>query len=97
MADETKNLIDRHVARMGHTVREWRDDPDNGLTAVLGQFRVIDGDEDTGLYEGDEGELTASKVGSEKYGNVNVCYSFTPEGYDGGNDVRDLDSLEEVG
>ena len=91
-----KERIEEFAKHNGFTVLDWREDPDDGLIGVLGRFRVIEEDEDRGLYADDEGELSACVVGAEKYGNQRVALSFTADGYDAGNDVRDPSLLEEI-
>jgi hypothetical protein len=91
-----QDMIARYAESHGFTVRGWRDDEENGLTAELGRFRVIEDDEDRGLYVDDEGRLEACVVGAAEYGNQRVALSFTPDGYDSGNDVYDASVLEEL-
>lgn len=89
-----REMIEERCRREGLTIKSWKD-TDDGETAVLGAFLVSTPDfDDDGLYEGDAGELTAVVVGAEQYGNRRVCFSFTPEGYDGGNEVRELSALD---
>lgn len=96
MASDEKNMIDRAVARAGFSVSEWREDPEDGLTGVVGRFVVVTDDDDNGLYSGDEGELAACLVGAAQYDNQRVAWQFTADGYDGACDVSDLDLLEPV-
>lgn len=87
-------MIEQRCEREGLAIKSW-ETTDDGETAVLGRFVVATGEyDDDGLYEGDEGVLTACVVGAEQYGNQRVLFSFTADGYDGGNDVRDLSALE---
>lgn len=94
---EDKDLIAAAIDRqLGRPVAEWRDDPENGITAVIGRYTVTEDDDEHGLYSGDEGELTACRVGAPEYGNVRVAFSFTTDGLDGGNDVPDPSILDPV-
>lgn len=95
MATDEKDMISRAVERHGYSVQEWREGED-GLEGVLGQFRVIEEDEDTGLYDGDEGDLIASVVGAAEYGNQRVSFALLMEDYDMANEVRDLTAVEPV-
>lgn len=90
-----RELIEARCSREGLTIQGWDEESENGLTAKLGRYTVVSpGHEDDGLYEGDDGELTACVVGAAQYNNQRVNFSFTAEGYDEGNDVRDLLVLE---
>lgn len=92
-----KEMIEARAEQDGLAIRGWDEAHENGLTAKLGTYRVTTDDyEDDGLYSGDEGELTACIVGAEQYGNRRVSFSFTMEGYDEGNEVRDLYALDRV-
>lgn len=90
------DVLKGYAKGQGFTVRGFRDDEENGLTAELGRFRVIEDDEDHGLYADDEGVLEACIVGSVEYRNQRVSLSFIPDGYDGGNEVYDPSVLEEL-
>lgn len=73
----------------------WDEDNDDGITAKLGRWVVVTPEyDDDGQYEGDVGELTACKVGAEKYGNERVVFSFTPDGTDGGIVIVDFSALD---
>lgn len=89
-------LIEDMAQQQGLTVREWRDDPDDGVQGVLGKFRVTEEDESRGLYDGDEGTLHATVVGSEEHHNVRVAAIWVAEGNDSGDEVTDLLALEEL-
>jgi hypothetical protein len=93
---EDRERIEKACQEHGLTIREWKTGDDGGDIAVLGRFEVIEDDEDAGLYSGDEGELSAEVVGAAQYGNQRVCFSFMAEGYDEGNEVRDLYVLDPV-
>lgn len=83
-------------ADQGLTVRDWRTDPDDGLTASCGTVTVlVDGDEDMGPFEDDEGELIAQIVGAAEHRNRRVHFSFIGEGMDAGVDVdpQDVEQL----
>jgi hypothetical protein len=94
--DERK-MIEEACKREGLTIQGWDPDHENGLTAKLGRYTVTTPDyDDDGLYEGDEGNLTACVVGSEQYNNQRVEFTFIPEDYDSGPEVSDLTALEPV-
>jgi hypothetical protein len=90
--------IERAAASNGFKVAEWRD-TDDGDTAVMeGSFVVVNDEyEDDGLYSGDEGELSACIVGAPQFFNERISWTFITEGYDEGNEVRDLTVLEPAG
>ena len=71
-------------ARFGIIVEdgEWADDGMGSDIAKLGRWFVVREDEERGLYEGDQGELSAQRVGGEEHGNVRLCVTFTPDDYD---------------
>lgn len=94
--DRIKQMIESAVAREGYTVEEWRDDPGDGLTGVIGRFVVAVEDENEGLYEGDEGVLEVSVVGAPQYQNERVWFGFTADGTDGGAEVKDVSTLDPV-
>lgn len=92
-----REMIEDACKRQDFTIQEWDEEHENGLTAKLGRYTVVTPDyEDDGLYEGDEGELTACVVGAEQYHNQRVSFSFIPDGCDAGPDVRDLLALGSV-
>lgn len=90
-----RERIERRLNEEGFTAQDWKD-TDDGITAVLGSFIVIEDDEDEGLYSGDEGELTACVVGAPEYGNERVAFAFKVEGFSEGVEVRDLQTIEPV-
>src|SRR4051812_30868100 len=94
-SERDRDMIQEHAESRGLTVREWTTTLD-GETAILGRFRVIEEDEDNGLFQDDEGPLTAIVVGAREYGTERVSYGLTPDGCDSPNDVRDLDAVEEI-
>lgn len=96
--DEKRKLIEERCEREGLRIDGWLEDHEDGVTADLGGYRVIEEDEDKGLYDDDVGQMTASVVGSPEYGNVRVSLTFTPEGNDPGSgpEVNDLSVLEPV-
>jgi hypothetical protein len=94
---ESKEMIEKACEREGFEIKEWDEEHENGLTAMLGQFEVVTPDyEDEGLYEGDKGTLMASIVGSEKYRNRRVSFGFMPDGTDGITDVDDITAVDPV-
>lgn len=74
------------------------DETEDGIVATFGRWLVIGENEDTGLYEGDRGVLSAQVVGAEKYGNVRVCWTFTPDDLDPftGPEVVPFDDVEPI-
>lgn len=89
-----REMIESRCGQEGLSIRGWSVTED-GDTASLGRFTVTTADfDDDGLYEGDTGELTACIAGSDKYHNRRVVFSFTAEGYDEGNEVRELYALD---
>jgi hypothetical protein len=92
-----RELIEAAVWREGYTVERWDEEHENGLTAfVKGRFRVVEGNDDVGLYEGDEGTLNACVVGSEQYRNRRVAWGLLVDEYDSNTDVDDLTVLEQL-
>lgn len=89
-----KGMITRAVDQHGYPVKEWREG-DEGLEAALGRFRVTVDDDDQGLYEGDEGEVTACVVGAPEYENERVSFSFTSDEMESGMPVH-LDQVEGI-
>lgn len=94
MDDRIKGMIEKKLETVGYHAEAWKD-TDDGPTAVLGRFKVIEENEDQGLYMDDEGEVTACVVGAPQYGNERVHFTFTPEGYDSGTEA-DLFSLDPI-
>jgi hypothetical protein len=91
-----REMIESACASQGLTIQGWAT-TDDGHTAQLGRYVVSTPDyEDDGLYEGDEGTLDAVVVGSEKYENRRVSFTFTADGLDGGEEVSDLTALDPV-
>jgi hypothetical protein len=93
-------LIEQECERQMLLVESWDEEHENGVTAILGRWRVYhDEYADQGFYVDDEGVLSACVVGSEQYGNQRVSLSFMPSGMDGGVEVpggNPLDVLELV-
>lgn len=98
MDERIKKMIEDEVSREGLSVRSWREDPLDGLTAVLGQHEVTgDEEEDKGLlYVGNRGTLEACVVGAQQYGNERVMFGLVVEGTNGPEEVYDLSSLSPV-
>lgn len=90
-----KEMIEKRCGMEGLSIQGWTT-TDDGETAKLGRFLVTEGRENDGLFKDDEGELVACVVGSEKYSNQRVAFSFTPDDYDEGSDVPDLSVLEPI-
>jgi hypothetical protein len=92
-----REMIEARVAREELTAVDWFEHEEDGITAKLGRYRVWSEElEDDGIYEGDVGELTACVVGCEEFRNRRVCFTFTADGYDSGNEVCDLGVLSKV-
>jgi len=97
MSRTDREIIEEGVSLQGYSIERWGTDDDGEEYAVLGWFVVLNDDyEDRGLYSGSVGELRASHVGAEKYGNRRCYFSFIEEGMDGGNEVHDLSVLDPV-
>jgi hypothetical protein len=73
---------------------EWRDGEDGREAVLKYRWGVIEEDEDEGLLEGDEGTVTASVVGSPKYGNERVWFGFTADGLDSPVECRPLENVD---
>lgn len=96
---EDRERIEQALKARGWVVEKWREaGADGRLEAVVnpGRFVVIEADDSNGLYEGDEGELSATVVGAERFGNQRVAFTFTPDDYEPGegNEVSDLSLLD---
>lgn len=92
-----REMIEKRCESEGLTIQGWDEQHENGLTANLGTYLVTTSDfEDDGLYEGDEGELSACVVGAAQYHNQRVSFSFMADGMDSGNEVRELYALDPV-
>lgn len=90
-----KERIEQACQEQGFSIQSWDEKDDDGITARLGPFNVLNNeDEDYGLFEGDEGVLSACVVGAAEYGNQRVAFIFIAEGCDEGNEVHSLDVLE---
>lgn len=85
---EDKQRIEEKCARIGLTVKEWRDDPNDGITAVLGRFECnTDEFEDDGIYSGTVGVVEASVVGAAQYHNQRVWFGYKEDGTDSGQEI----------
>lgn len=93
---DEKALIEAAAARHGITILGW-DQGEDGLEAQLGRYVVLNNDyEEDGLYENDEGDLTACVVGAEEHHNQRVSFALRLPDYDSSNEVKDLDVLDPV-
>lgn len=74
------------------------DDTEDGLVATLGRWRVITEDDERGLWDGDEGLVTAQIVGAAQYGNMRVCFTFTSDDLDpmSGPEIVPFDDVEQI-
>jgi hypothetical protein len=95
MSDE-RVMIERFAKSEGLPISSWDAEHENGLTAKLGRARVVEDDEDHGLYGGDEGELEACVVGSEENRNQRVSLGLIIDGYDEASDVPDISAVEPI-
>lgn len=73
---------------------EWTEGPNP--VATYGLFRVLEDDEDEGVFEDTEGILTVEVVGDEAYDNEHVAFYFAPEGTDASLLVEP-DNVEYIG
>lgn len=92
--DRHRRLIEERLRSDGLHPDEWRNDEDGQIEAVLGKWRVTDEDEDKGLYEGEEGTLTASVVGAPEHGNEQVKYHICLEDQEVGIECRPFENVE---
>lgn len=92
-----REMIEDYAEYTMLSIESWDEENENGLTALLShRWVVVHGDEDRGLYEGDEGVLTLCVVGAERYGNRRVSLSFVADGMDCGVEIVDLDVLDSI-
>lgn len=68
-------LIIETCEEEGLPIREWREMED-GPEAVLGRARVIEDDEEEGVFVGEEGELTCCTVGAASLGNLRPSFAL---------------------
>lgn len=95
--DRHRTRITARLHSLMLTPKTWRVNDDGELEAVLGRWRVVEEEENEGLYADDEGELVASVVGAPGYGNERVgFYLYTDDHPDMPGEVRQLDTLEPV-
>lgn len=97
-AHQDREIVERALATHGLTADAWENDADNGdrPTAKLGRWIVIEDDEDRGLYEGDEGELTCTAVGATEHGNLQSAFYFRGDGLEVGERVDPFEDIEPV-
>jgi hypothetical protein len=93
--EREKKMIEAGVIAQGLSVKEWRDDPEEGIVGVIGRFRAIEDDDQEGIYVDDEGDLEASVVGAQQYNNERVAFVFKADGMDGA-EVRNLGALVDL-
>lgn len=96
--DRERALIVARCEKEGITVKDWREGGEDGLTADLGRYRVVEENDDQGFYADDEGTLTANVVGAAEYRNERVMFTFTPDEQDPGSgpEVDDLTVVDPV-
>lgn len=87
-----KQMIEEALRAEGYPAQRWTEEDDRPV-AHIGRFTVTEDHEM--IFEGEEGEITVTVVGSGGYGNERVAFFFTPEGADCGNEV-DLYSVVPV-
>jgi hypothetical protein len=92
---DAKQIIENAVAAQGWTVKSWDEEHENGLSAVVGDFKVVEPDDSNGLYLHDEGSLMACVVGSAERHNQRVSWWLHREDY-GDSDVEDLSLLDPI-
>lgn len=90
--ERVKLLIQARLDRAGMVAHEWRDG-DDGTEALLGRYAAFEDDDSAGLYEGDEGELSAYVVGAQRYHNERVMFGLQVDGTDCAIEVS-LDTVE---
>jgi hypothetical protein len=93
-SDGDVDFIVAELGRQGIAVKRWDIDEDGDVFAGLGRAVVVREDEYNGLFLGDVGELRASVVGAERYGNRRVSYGLLNEEVESVYTVEDLDSVE---
>lgn len=59
------------------------------------RVRILEDDDEHGIFAGDEGWLIFEEVGAVEYHNLRVSAGFVPDGQDSGDEVS-LDNLESV-
>lgn len=99
MEDEAKHrsLIEKACSSEGLTIRGWYADEDEGrIAADLGRGRVLEDDEDEGLFEGDTGKLSCMVVGAAEHGSERVSFAFLTEGAGSPVEVREPSSVEPI-
>lgn len=94
--DEQQRLIEAELEKRMLVAAEWRDGEDGREAVLKHRWYVTEEDEDNGLFEGDEGTVSACVVGSAKYRNTRVSFSFTPDGCDGGSDCIPLENVDAI-
>lgn len=91
-----RQMIEARLRTEGYRPESWRASEENAgrPEAVIGRFRVLEDDEDVGVFADTEGVLTATCVGAAELGNLRVAFGFTEDGMDADVEIRDLGSLE---
>lgn len=87
-----KEMIERACKAQGLDIKGWETDTDSGEDrpqADLGRVRVLEDDEEHGIFEGTEGVLKASVVGAAQHGNERVHFGYTEDDTDSCVEVRD--------
>lgn len=96
---ERRQLIESSVKSNGLQIVGWESDEEEGEgreRANLGRFVVLeDVDSTMGPFEGEEGVLYASVVGSAQHGNTRVHYGLVADGTDCPSEV-DPFNLEQI-
>lgn len=81
--DRVRPMIEDALKVYGLTAEKFETDEYGDLQAVVtGRWTVNEENEDQGLFEGDEGVLYVSVVGSEEHRNERPHYGFMAEGTD---------------
>ena len=98
--DRIRKMIEGWLTTWGFKAESWHNDADYEEprpVANIGRFRVLEDDDDQGLYADTEGFVEVSVVGAPEYNNERVALHFTEDGMDEPNgEIRDLDVLEAV-
>lgn len=99
VCEESKAMLTKRAEADGLAIAcfEVNDDGEE-LAKIDGKWCVVEGDDDVGLYEGDDGTLELTIVGSTEHDNRKVQVGLVCEGRDGSTEVRGAiaDVLEPV-
>lgn len=82
-----KQIIEVAAQDAGFPIKEWSEE-DGRPVASLGRFVARYDDDDEMYFEGDEGEIAVTVVGAAQYDNERPYFTFKPDGYSEGEEVR---------